>query len=104
MPPPPPGAFNIGAKFGFGHINSLGQGTSQLIPAFFSVASFLVILYFLLGAFRYLKAGGSKEDIEAAKQMIIHAIIGFILLILSFLILQFLLSNLFNSDFQVIGS
>lgn len=87
---------DIGSNFGFGHITDLGQGTTQLIGPFFSIATFLVILYFLLGAFKYMKAGGNKEDVEAGKQMIIHGIIGFMLLMLSFLILQFLLSSLFK--------
>lgn len=68
----------------------MGQATSLLVPPVFSIAAFLVILYFLLGAFKYFKAGGNKEDIEAAKQMIIHSIIGFLLLMLAFLVIQFI--------------
>ena len=62
----------------------------------FEIAAFLVIIYFLIGAFKYLKAGGNKEDVEGGKQMITHAIIGFVLLMLSFLVLQFMLFKLFN--------
>ena len=62
----------------------------------FEIAAVLVIIYFLIGAFKYLKAGGNKEDIESGRQMITHAIIGFGLLILSFLVLQFMLSKLFG--------
>ncbi len=96
--PPIPGTVpvDIGAFFGFGHITSLGEGTSKLVMPIFSIATFLVILYFLLGAFRYLKAGESKEEVEAAKKMISHAIVGFIILMFAFLILQFLLSTLFK--------
>lgn len=64
----------------------------------FSVATFLVILYFLLGAFKYLQAGESKEDISAGKQMIMHAIIGFIILLFTFVILPYILSSLFRFD------
>lgn len=93
----------IGKEFGFGDITSLGQGTTQLIEPFFSIAAVLVIIYFLLGAFKYLKAGANKEDIAEAKQMIQHAIIGFGILMLSFFILQFLLFQLFGlTMFQII--
>ena len=86
----------IGEHFGFGNIKSIGEVTSQLMVPFFSIASFLVIMYFLVGAFKYLKAGGNKEDVEGGKQMITHAIIGFLLLMLSFLVIQFALSSLFG--------
>jgi len=81
---------DIGQKFGFGDIGSLGEGTSRLVTPFFSIAAFLVILYFLLGAFKYLKSGGNKEELEAAKQMIYHAIVGFLILMLAFLVIQFI--------------
>ena len=94
--PPYPSGVPIGDCFGFGGIRSLAQGTSQLIIPFFSIASFLVIIYFLFGAFKYLRAGGNKEEIEGARQMITHAMIGFIILIFAFFIIQFLLSTLFG--------
>lgn len=80
---------DIGKNFGFGNIGTLGEATTKLVGPIFSIAAFLVILYLLLGALKYIRAGGSKEEVEAAKQMIIHAIIGFMLLMLGFLILQF---------------
>ncbi|MBI2314694.1 hypothetical protein HYU93_01375 [Candidatus Daviesbacteria bacterium] len=81
-------------KFGFGDIPSLGEGTSKLVTPFFSIAAVLVIIYFLLGAFKYLKAAGNKEEVAGAQQMITHSIIGFVILIFAFFILQFLLSSL----------
>lgn len=94
---------DISEKFGFGDITSLGEGTSKLIAPIFSIAVVLVILYFLFGAFKYLRSRGEKEELEAAKQMIYHAIIGFIILMLAFLVLQFLLSFLFKIEYKLIG-
>lgn len=93
----------IGDKFGFGNIISLGETTSKLVTPAFSITAVMVILYFLFGAFRYLRAGGNKEEVEGARQMISHAIIGFIILMFTFLILQFLLSGLFgDTGLQII--
>ncbi len=92
---------DIGDTFGFGNIRSLAEGTQKLITPTFSIATTLVIIYFLFGAFKYLKSGGNKEEIEGARQMIIHAIIGFIILMFAFLILQFLLSRLFGTNFGI---
>ena len=93
----------IGDYFGFGNIKTLGAGTNNLVGPVFSAATTLVVVYFLIAAFKYLKAGSNKEDIEGARQMITHSIIGFVILIFAFFILQFLLSSLFGiTDFQII--
>ncbi|MEK7616567.1 MAG: hypothetical protein AAB414_00740 [Patescibacteria group bacterium] len=94
----------IGEKFGFGDIRSLGEATSKLVVPAFEVTTAIVIIYFLIGAFFYLKAGGNKEEIERARNMINHAIIGFLILIFAFLIIQFLLSKLFGiNELRLIG-
>ena len=94
---------DISKKFGFGDITSLGQATSKLVMPIFSVITAMVILYFLWGAWNYLQSRGDKEEVEKAQQMIIHAIIGFMILMFAFMILQFLLSSLFKvTDFQII--
>lgn len=103
-PIPTYAAVDIGGSFGFGDIKSLGQGTSKLVMPVFSVATALVVIYFLLGAFKYLKSGGNKEEVEGARQMITHAIVGFIILMFAFLVLQFLLWSLFKIQFSIIGT
>ncbi len=82
-------AVDIGNEYGFGYIKSLGEGVSLLVNPTFSIAIAVVVIYFLVGAFKYLTAAGNKDAIAAARAMIIHAIIGFIILIFAFLILQF---------------
>jgi len=95
----------IGEKFGFGKITTLGQATSLLITPIFSLVSAAVVLYFLWGAFKYLISKGEKEAVAEARQILIHSIIGFMILMFAFLILQFLLSSLFGvTGFQIIGS
>lgn len=92
----------IGEKFGFGGIPSFGEGISKLVTPGFSIAAVLVVLYFLFGAFKFLASGGDKEEIAAGRNMITHAIIGFIILIFAFVIMQFLLSSLFGiTSFQI---
>ncbi|EKD84924.1 MAG: hypothetical protein ACD_38C00139G0016 [uncultured bacterium] len=100
--PDPKGGFNIGSCFGFGDITSLGQATSRLVIPVFSIAAAAVVIYFLLGAFKYLSSGGNKEAVAGARGMITHAIIGFLILMFAFLILQFLISSLFGiTNFQL---
>ena len=88
----------IGDNFGFGNIGSLGDATGKLVNPAFEIAAAVVIIFFLLGAFKYIRSGENKEELSAAKQMIIHSIIGFIILMFAFLVLQFLLTGLFRFD------
>lgn len=95
----------IGECFGYGNITSLGQAINNLVMPIFSIATALVIIYFLWGAFNFLKSGGNKEELAGARNMITHAIIGFLILMFAFLILQFLLSSLFEiTQFQLFQS
>ena len=80
----------------------MGQATSRLVIPVFSIAAAAVVIYFLLGAFKYLSSGGNKEAVAGARGMITHAIIGFLILMFAFLILQFLISSLFGiTNFQL---
>jgi Na+/H+ antiporter NhaD/arsenite permease-like protein len=102
--PAPGGGVQIADCFGYGKITFLAEGIKLLVPPAFSIAVTLVILYFLFGAFKYLKAGDSKEEVAGGREMIQHAIIGFVILMFAFLTIQFLLSNLFgNIGLKLIG-
>ena len=95
----------IGECFGFGDIKSLGEATNKGIAPLFSLMAAIVVIYFLWGAFKYLMSAGNKEAVAEARGMITHAIIGFIILMFAFLILQFLLSSLFGiTSFQLFQS
>lgn len=80
--------------FGFGNITSLGDATSRLVVPAFSLAAVAVVIYFLMGAFKFLHSAGNKEEAAAARSMITHAIIGFMILIFIFFIIPFLLAKL----------
>lgn len=91
---------NIRDIFGFGNISSLGEGTSLLVIPAFSIAFVGVTVFIVVGAFRFLASGGDKESIAKARGMITHAIIGFLILMFIFLILQFI-PEFFGFDFSL---
>jgi hypothetical protein len=86
----------IGDEFDFGDITNLGQGTDRFIVPIFSIASVLVLLFFLYGAFKILTSAGDKREVEAGQQAITHAIIGFVILMAAFVLINFVLSGLFG--------
>lgn len=80
----------IADHYAFGDVDTLGEGLGRLITPAFSIATVAVIFYLIIGGFKYLTSQGDQEAISSAQQMITHAIIGFVLLIFLFLVLQFI--------------
>ncbi|KKS12140.1 MAG: hypothetical protein UU67_C0057G0011 [Candidatus Daviesbacteria bacterium GW2011_GWB1_41_5] len=93
---------DLGGQYQFGHVKTLAQGWEYLIMPAFSIAAAAVVIYFVIGGLRYLLSGGDKEAVSKAQKMITHAIIGFVLLIVMFLILQFIPEFLGIEGFKII--
>lgn len=94
---------NLKDQFAFGGINSLGEGSSYLIGPMFQVAAIGVTFYLLFGAFKYIASGGDKNAVASARAMITHGFIGLILLLLLFLVVQFI-PQFFNLNVKFIES
>lgn len=92
---------DISKEFAFGDLKNLGEGIDRLVYPAFSIAAAAVVIYFIYAAFTYLTSGGDKEAVASAQKMITHSIIGFILLILLFLGINFILFRLFGTSIQL---
>lgn len=91
----PPGSVShlTPSKTGFA-----GQGIFQLvIQLLFILAMLLSLAYLIWGGIQWTMSGGDKNGVGAARQKIIYAIIGLVLVFLSFFILS-VISALFNVD------
>lgn len=85
---------DLSIEFDFAKYTSLGNFTSALIPLAFSIAAMLVVFYFIIGAFELITSQGDKAHIVSARSKIYHSIIGFILLMVLFLVMQYLIPTL----------
>lgn len=94
-------AVDLGTNYAFGWISSLGEGFTRLLGPGFAIAGVALTLYLIIGAFRFLLSGGDKSAIEGGRNMITHAIIGFVLLMLVFLIMQFI-PEFIGIDFKIL--
>lgn len=61
------------------------------VNAAFVVAILLALVYLIWGGINWIMSGGDKEKVGAARQKIIAAIVGLILVILAYVILNFVL-------------
>lgn len=101
--PTPTYAVELKDQYAFGKINTLGEGFTYLVAPGFQIAAVAVVLYFIVGAFRFITSSGNKETIASARGMMVHGIIGFALLILMFSILQFVPKYFGLAGFVLIG-
>lgn len=82
---------NLGNIYEFAKYRSVGELVSTLTPVAFQFAAIILVLYFLYAAFLYITAGGGKDNIEKAQKMITHTVVGFVLLMLVYIGMQFLM-------------
>jgi hypothetical protein len=69
-----------------------------VITAIGVFAVLAALLFLLWGAIKWIISGGDKEKVDAARKQIIAAIIGLVLVILSFVILNFIIQFFTGSD------
>ncbi|MDO8638583.1 MAG: hypothetical protein Q7R43_03335 [Candidatus Daviesbacteria bacterium] len=93
---------DLSTEYGFGWIPSLAEGTKLMMGPAFAIAAAVVVLYFIIGGVQFLLSGGDKEAIAKAQKRITHAIIGFVLLMMMFIILQFIPEFLGLKGFKII--
>jgi len=74
---------------------SLSDVLGFVIKGFFILAGLAAILYLLLGAFEWITSGGSKENVEKARNKIQAAVLGLIIIFIV-LSLVVLVESIFN--------
>lgn len=89
---------SIGAQFDLA-FPTFGAFVKIITPLAFSIATIMVTFYFLIGALELITSQGDKGHIVSARSKIYHSIIGFILLIVIFLLMQYIPTALGLKDF-----
>lgn len=65
-------------------LNQLGDCFSGIIKIFVAMAGVVVVITFLIGAFKYVISRGDKAGLESAQSTITYALIGLVIVALSF--------------------
>ncbi len=86
----PPGNFNALCL----NATDLGRVIGNGINFLFVVAALLAFGFLVLGGIKWLTSQGEKEGINKARETIVAAVVGLIIIFLSYLIVNFIL-NLF---------
>jgi len=89
-----PGQCNVATSDATTKINDIIHTIVNLLSAIVGVVAVLMII---VGGFRYITSGGNDTSVTSAKNTILYAIIGLVVVALAQLIVRFTLSKLTNS-------
>lgn len=69
---------------------------AAILSAAFIAVGGIAILYLVIGAFKYVTSGGESGKIAKAKDTILYAVIGIVVSVSAFTIVQFVLGSIFG--------
>lgn len=89
-----------------GAVSNFGSLINVIVSVFFVVGSLLFFLYFLLGAIKWIASSGDKAKLEEARNTIVQALIGLIVLFAVFALVKLMEAmfevNLINLNLNAI--
>lgn len=78
-------------------INTLGDLINRLLPFMITFAGIILLLVFIWGGYDFITSQGNPEKVKSAQAKITTGIIGFILLIVSYLLVR-LIAKIFGLE------
>ncbi len=79
-------------------IPSLGDLLTFFIRIFFIIAGLTALLFLLTGALQWITSGGSKENVDKARERIQQALIGVILIVAVLTLITLFEQVIFNKQ------
>jgi len=70
--------------------NTIGSIISSLLPYIFVIAGLTLFIFLIIGGFGLLTSGGSPEKMKAAQGKITSAVIGFVIIFISYWLVRIL--------------
>jgi hypothetical protein len=89
-----PGQCSLAGNEATSKINNMVHTIVNLLSA---VVGIVAVIMIIVGGFRYITSGGNDTSVTAAKNTILYAIIGLVVVALAQIIVRFTLSKLTNS-------
>lgn len=77
--------------------SDLGELISSVLPYIFGAAGIALLIYLVIGGFQMMLSRGDPKAIQSAQAKITSALIGFIIVIIAYLLVQ-LLGQLLGID------
>lgn len=76
-----------------GNTNGLNDLLKKVVNIFSAIVGVIAVLMIIVGGFKYITSGGDSGNVSTAKNTIIYAIVGLVIVALAQLIVHFVLST-----------
>lgn len=83
-----------GPNFYEGCGNAPSEIINKFLPPIFSILGFITVIMIVISAIQFISSSGNPESAAAARGRLTYAIVGFVIIVLSYVILQ-IVNNLF---------
>ncbi len=93
---------NLGKNEGISDGSKLTEYLVYFWQIAINVGAIVVIVFFIWGAFEWLTAGSDSKKTESAQKRMTNAVIGLVILVSLFTILNFLSKILFKGEFDLL--
>lgn len=84
-----------------GLFSNFGSLTSSIVAVLISASFIIAIFFIIIGGLKIVTASGDMKKIQAAQGTITYAIIGLVVTVLAFVILQ-LIQYFFGADIKIL--
>lgn len=78
--------------------DQINKFITEIVNVFSIIVGVVAVIMIIVGGFRYITSGGDSNNISSAKNTIIYAIIGLIIVALAQFIVQFVLNKVTNQS------
>lgn len=66
----------------------------SIMAMVFGIAAVVAVVFIILGGIKYSISQGNASDLQKAKDMIVYALVGLVIVIFGFTIVQFVTANM----------
>jgi hypothetical protein len=80
--------FNTDVNRGITNVSGPFQLISFILPNVFILAGIILFIYLVAGGFILVTSGGNVSNAQQGQQIILNAIIGFVIILMSYWIIQ----------------
>ena len=75
-------------------VGTLQEVVASIINVAYSLAAMVAIIYIIIGGYQFITSAGNPDIVEQAKSTITNAIIGLLIIVLSYLFIHFILTSI----------
>ena len=73
-----------------------GKAISNIIKLVLALLGVIALIIIIIGGFQWMTSGGDSSKIDASKKLMMNGIIGLVIILLAFVIQQFVVNLIFG--------